>query len=62
MGSQSRDCTYGGMAYPRGSEVCDQGLCKICTNDGFEVPPEQSLNEEVNLVDPGEAYFSKVTQ
>ena len=60
MDSQSQECSHNGVAYPRGAEVCDEGLCMICTNDGFQVPPELSLNEEERLVDPGEAYFGIV--
>jgi len=62
MESYGRKCSYKGLVYPQGSEVCDRGLCRICTSDGFEVPPEMSLNEEENLVDPGEAYFSNVVE
>ena len=60
MDSQSHNCSYKGIAYPRGAEICDLGLCRVCTDEGFEVPPELSLNREETLVDPGEAYFSNV--
>lgn len=60
MDSIRGNCSYKGVRYAQGSEVCDQGLCRICTSEGFEVPPEQSLNGEENLVDPGEAYFANI--
>ena len=58
---QSQNCSYKGISYPHGSEVCDNGLCMLCADSKLEVPLEQSLNEEENLVDPGEAYFSHVS-
>ncbi len=62
MESQSQNCSHKGKVYPEGAEVCEEGLCMLCNKDGFEVPPEQSLNDDEELVDPGEAYFNHVME
>jgi len=60
MVSQRGACSFEGKSYPQGSEICDRGICKLCSDGKFEIPPELSFNEEDEIVDPGEAYFNHV--
>ena len=51
------NCTLGGKTFPHGAELCSAGVCKLCDDGRFQVPPELSLGGDEVMADPGEAYF-----
>ena len=51
-------CTFGEKTFPHGAELCEADVCKLCDDGRFAIPPELSLDEDVVLADPGEAYFT----